>query len=121
MTLVPAPDEDGNDLGGIRLPAVAVPLGTYAGWNMRTEAMGNPGYPARWAGSFFAFAATRAEREASGDPRPSIEERYATQQEYADRVAAAAEELVAAGYLLREDAVAIEERARTRAWPPRFE
>lgn len=121
VTVVPAPDEDGNDRGGIRLPGVAVPLGTYAGWNMRTEAMGNPGYPARWAGSFFAFAATRHEREASGDPRLSIGERYASQQEYAGRVAAVADELVAAGYLLREDRDAIVEEARSRAWPPRFE
>ena len=98
-----------------------MPLGTYAGWNLRTEATGNPEYLARWAGSFWPFAATRAERGASGDPRPSVEERYASQAEYADLVAAAAEELVAAGYLLQEDADAIVEEARTRAWPPRFE
>jgi hypothetical protein len=121
VTLVPAPDPDGNDKGGLRLPAIAVPLGTYAGWNLRPEATGNPGYMARWAGSFFAFAASRAEREASGDPRPSIEERYPSQADYAARVAQVAGELVEAGYLLPEDAEAIALEARTRAWPPRFE
>ena len=121
VTVVPAPDADGNDLGGLRLPAVAVPLGTCTGWNMRTEAMGNPGYMARWAGSFFAFAATRAEREASGDPRPSIEERYPSQEVYTAQVTEVAEELVERGYLLREDADAIVEKARSRTWPPRFE
>jgi len=121
VTVVPAPDADGNDLGGIRLPDLTVPLGTYTGWNMRTEAMGNSGYMARWAGSFFAFARTRAEREASGDPRPSIEERYASQEAYAKAVAGAAEKLVAERYLLREDADAIVQKARTRDWPPRFE
>jgi hypothetical protein len=121
VTVVPAPDADGNDLGGIRLPDVAVPLGTYTGWNMRTEAMGHPDHMARWAGSFFAFAATRAEREAMGDPRPAIEERYASQQTYAAAVAEVAEMLVGEGYLLREDADAIVEKAQSRAWPPRFE
>jgi hypothetical protein len=74
-SLVPQVDEDGNEVAGIRLPPIAVPLGTYAGWNL---------YPADFAegelcdrdGSFIAFAATEAEREAAGDPRASLEARY---------------------------------------------
>ena len=76
VTLVPAPDADGNDSGGIRLPDVAVPLGTYTGWNLRPAAMGAAGQLARWSGSFFPFATTAAERRSAGDPRPSVEERY---------------------------------------------
>jgi hypothetical protein len=118
---VPAPDADGNDLAGLRLPDVAVPLGTYVGWNRRGEEMGATDFLARWAGSFFPFAATRAERESRGDPRPSLEERYASAEEYLSRLEQAASRLVEQGYLLEEDASAIVQRARDRGWPPSFE
>jgi len=38
--LVPQVDADGNDIGGLRLPEVAVPLGTYTGWNLRVPSDG---------------------------------------------------------------------------------
>jgi hypothetical protein len=38
--LVPDVDEDGNELAGIRLPEIAVPLATYTGWNFRQPANG---------------------------------------------------------------------------------
>ena len=75
-TRVPLPDADGQDRGGIALPAVAVPLGTYVGWNLRRKEFGAPDRLGRWQGSFLAFAATEAERRASGDPRPSVAARY---------------------------------------------
>jgi len=56
-----------------------------------------------FAGSTLPFARTRAEREAAGDPRPSIAERYASREDYLARVRKAAEALAAAGYLLEED------------------
>jgi Alpha/beta hydrolase domain len=118
---VPAPDADGNDLGGLRLPDVAVALGTYVGWNRRGEEMGATDFLARWAGSFFPFAATRAERVSRGDPRPSLEERYASAEEYLSLLEQAASRLVEQGYLLEEDAAAIVQRARNRGWPPSFE
>ncbi len=117
-TLVPAPDADGNDRGGIRLPAVAVPLGTYTGWNLRPAAMGAEGALARWSGSFFPFAATAEERRQAGDPRPSLAERYRGHPDYVERVAAAADSLVTQGYLLDEDRRALVETARNLSWPP---
>ncbi len=118
VTLVPAPDADGNDLGGIRLPEVAVPLGTYTGWNLRPAAMGAEGHLARWSGSFFPFATAAAERTKAGDPRASLAERYSSQADYVRRVEAAADGLRKQGYLLDEDARALVEKALGLPWPP---
>jgi hypothetical protein len=118
LTLVPAPDEDGNDRGGIRLPEVAVPLGTYTGWNLRPPEMRASGELARWSGSFFPFARTEADRQRTGDPRPSLERRYPSQADCVSRVEAAGEELRKLGYLLEEDARAIVQKARDLPWPP---
>jgi hypothetical protein len=117
-TLVPSFDEDGNGVGGIRLPELAVPLGTYQGWNPRAEAYGAPDHLTRFDGSFWTFEVTERDRAASTDPRRSIEARYASQQAYVDRVAEAAGELSADGLLLSEDADAIIEVAGRLAWPP---
>jgi hypothetical protein len=40
--LVPKVYSDGNELGGVRLPDVAVPLATYTGWNFRNQSIGQP-------------------------------------------------------------------------------
>jgi hypothetical protein len=117
-TLVPAPDADGNDRGGIRLPDVAVPLGAYTGWNLRPAAMGAEGALARWSGSFFPFAATAEDRRKSRDPRLSIAERYRDHADYVRRVSATADGHVKQGYLLAEDARALVETARHLSWPP---
>jgi hypothetical protein len=104
--LVSAMDEDCNDVAGIRLPDVAVPLATYTGWNVRHEEMGQGGLMTSGAplfGSTLVFPRTRAEREASGDPRRAIDERYASRADYLARVRAAAERLVRDRYLLAED------------------
>jgi hypothetical protein len=60
------------------------------------------------------FPATQAERETTGDPRASIDERYASRQDYLDRVRSAAQALVDAGYLLAEDVSRIEAGAAER-------
>jgi len=117
VNLVPKPDADGNTLGGIRLPDVAAPLGTYAGWNPRKPAIGNPNYLARWDGSFFMFPLTDADRQ-PGDPRRSIAARYPDQQAYVSAVTQVAQELVANRYLLQEDADGMIARASRTAWPP---
>ena len=57
-----------------------------------------------FAGGYVPFALTRAEREKTGDPRRSIEERYGTQEGYACAVRRAAEALVRDRFLLRDDA-----------------
>jgi hypothetical protein len=78
-----------------------VPLATYTGWNVyRNE----PTELCDRAGTYQPFARTRAEREASGDPRPSIMERYGSQASYVAKVKAAADALVAERLLLPADA-----------------
>ena len=109
--LVPQVNADGNDMGGVRLPEVAVPLGTYSGWNVELPAMKNLGYLAGLIGSFEPFARTRAERQASHDPRPSIEERYTSREDYLERVKRSAEALVGQRFMLGEDVPAAVRRA----------
>ena len=100
---VAAIDADGNERAGIAVPEVAVPLATHTGWNLRHPEIGGCEQLLVFAGSTLPFARTRAEREAAGDPRLSIEERYASREDYLARVRGAAERLVAQGYLLAED------------------
>ena len=107
VTRVPLPDADGNDRGGIRLPAIAVPLGTYTGWNLRRPEVGAPDDLARWSGSFIPFARTEAERRAAGDPRPALDSRYRSRAGYETQVKAAAEALVRKGFLLEADVAPI--------------
>jgi hypothetical protein len=99
---VPAVDRDGNDIPGVRAPMVAAPLGTYTGWNLRARGFGH-GMQLRFEGSYIPFAETPAEREATGDPRPSILERYPDKAVYVAAIVAAARELVAQGLMLDED------------------
>ena len=100
--LVPKVDADGNELAGIRLPAISVPLGTHTGWNLRGAGF-SPG-ALMLVGSYFPFAATKEERQANHDPRPSLEERYPSHDAYVAAVSRAAAELQEARLLLAEDA-----------------
>jgi hypothetical protein len=101
--LVPRVDVDGNDLAGIRLPAVQVPIGTYTGWNLRPRGLAENEL-AGLLGSYIPFAKTKAERKQTGDPRLSLEERYENRDEYVRRVSQAARVLVEQRYLMPEDA-----------------
>jgi hypothetical protein len=101
--LVPQVDADGNDLAGIRLPAVEVPLGTYTGWNLQTRESAEDEL-AGLLGSFIPFTQTKAERAAIGDPRLSLEERYESEVDYLARVSRAARALIQERLLLAEDA-----------------
>jgi len=100
---VSAVDADGNETAGIRLPPIAVPLGTHTGWNVYRA---QPNELADRDGSFIAFARTRKERQVAGDPRPSLEERHGSREAYVAKVEAAAEALVADRLLLQADAAA---------------
>lgn len=100
---VSAVDADGNEIGGVRMPDVAVPVATYTGWNPRHPATGGEGQIIPMEGSTFSFATTAEERQRTDDPRPSLAERYADRADYLARVRTAAEELVAGRYLLAED------------------
>jgi Alpha/beta hydrolase domain len=112
--LVSAVDADGNELAGIRLPDISVPLATYTGWNLRHPDIGGPGQTLSLLGSTIPFPGTEAERTASGDPRRSIEARYSAKEDYLRRVREAAEALVQQGYLLAEDLPTVAEQASQR-------
>ncbi len=109
--LVPQVDSDGNDLAGIRLPELMLPLATYTGWNLRDPAIGAPDEIASLTGAWFPFARTREERERTGDPRLSIAERYPSRAVYLEGIGFAARKLVQNGYLLEADVPRIVERS----------
>ena len=100
---VPTVDADGNVRAGIRLPDIAVPLATQAGWNYRDASIGAPLRLAGEIGSYLPFPRSKADRVQANDPRLSIEERYRSRDEYVGRFAAATLDLVTRGYLLSED------------------
>lgn len=108
---VPQIDADGNEVAGVRNPVHAVPLGTYAGWNINTNVPGTAHEIAGLVGSYIPFAATRAGRERTHDSRLSIEERYASRTAYVDKVKSAAKKMVTERYLLEADVARILERA----------
>lgn len=127
---IPRVDSDGNELGGVPTVLRAAPLGTYLGWNL-TIAGFHQGQVCNYVGGFIPFAVTKAQRTGpdmnvrfhfsannkggnwsrpegvAKDPRPSLEERYGTHSGYVAVVTAAANDAVAQGYLLPEDATAL--------------
>jgi hypothetical protein len=113
-TLIPQVDTDGNDVAGIRMPEIAVPLATFTGWNLFNERSGPTNVMANEMGSFIPFPRTKAERDASHDPRPSIEERYQSKDAYLALITKSADELAAKGYLIKEDIPRIVQQAGDR-------
>ena len=101
-SFVPTTDSDGNDIAGVRLPDVTVPLATYTGWALRSGAWANDGCES--SGQYIPFPRTAADRQATGDPRPSIEERYPSFGEYYAKVKNAIDGLVKDRLMLCEDA-----------------
>ena len=101
-SFVPRTDGDGNDIAGVRLPDVTVPLATYTGWALRSGGWANDG--CEGSGQYIPFAATAADRAATGDPRPSVEERYPSFGQYYSAVARAIDGLVKDRLMLCEDA-----------------
>ena len=108
---VSAVDADGNEVAGIRMPEVEVPLATYTGWNLFDSESGPPDEISSMVGSFLPFPKNAAEREAAGDPRRSVAERYAGREDYLGRFTEAALDLIEAGYLLGEDLPALTRHA----------
>ncbi len=111
--LVPKVDRDGNDVAGIRLPAVQVPIGTYTGWNLQSRRLAEDELSGL-LGSFIPFAKTKVERRKAGDPRLSVEERFKNQADYVRQVSRAARILVDERLLLPEDADRIIAEANKR-------
>ncbi len=112
--LVPQVDADGNEVAGVRVPELAVPLATYTGWNLFNERSGPTGVVSSMQGSFVPIPRTRAERDQAADPRRSVEERYQSRDQYLALVSKVANDLADKGYLLKEDVPRILQQAGTR-------
>ena len=79
---VSAVDAFGNELGGLRMPDVAVPVATHTGFNPCHADTGGDGQILEYLGSTVPLARTAGAREAASDPRPSIAERYPSRDAY---------------------------------------
>ena len=104
---VPGFGADNNERGGVQLPRTAVPVATYTGWNLRSQAIGAPTELLHLAGSRIPFGATLDARQA-GDPRQALSERYSSFDDYRNQYLAVAQDLIDEGYLLAEHLPAIE-------------
>ncbi len=100
---VSAVDDDGNEVAGIRVPDISVPVGTHTGWVPRDPSTGGDGQLLDMMGTTLTFAVTDAEREKLGDPRPALSGRYRDRGDYEARARAAAQTLADAGYIVPED------------------
>ena len=112
--LVPAVDQDGNELAGIRLPELVTPLATYTGWNLFNAKSGPVDEISSMVGSSILFPRSKTEREARKDPRLSIMERYGSREAYLGRVSEAAVKLAGEGYLLDADVAGLVRQADRR-------
>jgi hypothetical protein len=111
---VAAVDDDGNELAGIRLPDLTVPLASHTGWNPRHPEAGGAGQIVDMLGASLPFPASAEQRQRSGDPRRPLDERYQSREDYLERVRAAAEALVAQRSLLAEDVELVVTQAGAR-------
>ena len=100
---VSAVDADGNEIGGIHLPEISVPLATYTGWNLRDPSIGGASQRVPMEGSYLPFPKDAAAQKSSGDPRKSIAERYANREAYLQRFEHATDELIQKRWILPED------------------
>ncbi|HTC88676.1 MAG TPA: alpha/beta hydrolase domain-containing protein [Bryobacteraceae bacterium] len=114
-TLVPQVNSDGNEISGIHMPEIQVPLASYTGWNLRSSKIGAPDQLYTQAGSWIPFPLNKADRENRKDPRASIEERYPSKNDYLEKITAAAAQLIQGGYLLDRDIPYLRNRA-AREW-----
>jgi hypothetical protein len=103
VTLAPKVDSDGMDVGGVPSVLRQAPLGTYLGWNVTASGF-DKGMQCTLNGGYIPFAKSKAERTASGDPRPSLEERYGDHAGYVAAVKSAAAKALAERFLLKQDA-----------------
>jgi hypothetical protein len=108
--LVPQVDQDGNDLRGVRLPQVEVPLAAYTGWNLRDPKTGMGNERVSFLGSWFPFPKTKADGEAAGDARRPIAERYQSREDYLEQFSEATKKLMNDRFLLEEDVDALVRR-----------
>ena len=109
--LVSAVDRDGNEIAGVRMPEQQVPLATQTGWNLFNENSGPTDELSNMQGSYIPFPRTEEERQAEGDPRPSVKKRYRSREEYLGLIADAGIRMIEEGYLLGKDLPEIVKRA----------
>jgi hypothetical protein len=105
--LVPQVDADGNEIAGVRMPELAVPLATYTGWNLFNARAGPTDVLSSMQGSYIPLMRTRVDRERASDPRVSIDDRYHDRDRYVGLVSKASLQLIDQGFLLAEDLAAI--------------
>jgi hypothetical protein len=101
--LVSDVDDSLNEVAGIRLPDLTVPLASHTGWNPRGASSGGEGQLIDMLGSSIALSAEEIAR------------RYASREEYCRLVRREAERMVLARNLLAEDVDAVVARAGV-AW-----
>ncbi|OLE43197.1 MAG: hypothetical protein AUG14_09725 [Candidatus Rokubacteria bacterium 13_1_20CM_2_68_19] len=111
---VPQVDADGNEVAGVRGVELLAPLATYAPWRLR-GGMVNADELVDFYGTLIPFPRDRAERERTGDPRPSLVERYGDRKRYLEIVTRHAETQERTGLLLAEDVPRVIEQAE-RHW-----
>lgn len=113
----PKVDADGNELGGVPVVLLDAPLGTYLGWNVTAggEKPFHKDQICNYVGGMIPFARTAEARQASGDPRPSLQERYGSHDGYVAAVVKAASRAMAEGFLLQPDATALINAAQASA------
>ena len=116
--LVSDVDETFNEVSGIRLPDISVPVATNTGWNLRHPDMGNQdlmiGITGGLAGWSVPLAYSKSAREKVGDPRPSIEELYESEKDYMLKVEEEVRKLLALRYIDDFDADGIVCKAKER-------
>lgn len=100
---VPTVDGEGNEVGGIRLPDVAVPLGAHTGWNVRHPDCGAPTFQLLLKGATRWF-----------EPGVLAARYPAGEADYLSAVDAAVDELVAARLVLASDRELLRDHARRR-------
>ncbi len=112
-SFIPKTDADGNDIAGVRLPDVMVPLATYTGWALRSGLQANDGCES--SGQYIPFASTKDARTAAGDPRLSVQERYGSFSGYYFTLLFAINDFVQKRWMLSEDAPAAFNAGLTKA------
>ncbi|MCP4546353.1 MAG: tetratricopeptide repeat protein [bacterium] len=113
VTLVPQVNPTGNEIAGIRLPEIAVPLATFTGWHMR-----NPFFSqtlGRNSGTVHALPRTREQADAKRDPRQAIVERYATSADYLTAVETCLKQLRDHRLILEQDVSLLRKQAGAQA------
>jgi hypothetical protein len=106
QVLVPKVDANGNEIAGVPVPDVKVPLATYTGWNIRAAGHAQ-GEACTSNGAAIPFAVNQSAKAGGTDPRATLVDLYTGRTDYQAKVDAAANALVTQGYLQLLDAANI--------------